>query len=91
MDFLANLDADRDAKGQSIVRVYDLLEPVAAFTEAAVTEARADERRNTAERIDIALAIWQLHLDATPLGLRCECVACRMGRTLARDEAGDGQ
>jgi len=51
MDFLANLDADRDAKGQSIVRVYDLLEPVAAFTEALIAEARANERRNTAEHI----------------------------------------
>jgi len=55
MDFLANLDADRDTKGQSIVRVYDLLEPVSAFTEAAIAEARADERRNTAERIAEAI------------------------------------
>jgi len=39
MDFLADLDADRDTKGQSIVRVYDLLEPVSAFTEAAIAEA----------------------------------------------------
>jgi hypothetical protein len=43
------------------------------------SQAEATATREAVERVR---ATWQSHLDAVPLGLRCECVGCDMGRAL---------
>ena len=60
--------------------------PCRAVAERDAARAEATATREAVERVR---ATWQSHLDAVPLGLRCECVGCDMGRAL--DSAPSGE